>query len=71
MFREFTEISEIKKSENLEGKTVNQPDEMDFFMRSINRARNTTPEQLRLEAEEWKEKNPDRVKALKEALLNG
>ena len=71
MFREFTEISEIKKSEHLEGETRSQSTETDFLKRTLNNVRGKTPEQLKFEAEKWKKKNPDRVKALKEALLNG
>lgn len=71
MFREFTEISEIKKSEHIEDKFRSQANETDFLMRTLNKARGKTPEQLILEAEEWKAKNPEKVKALKEALLHG
>lgn len=71
MFKEFSEFTEIKKPEYIEDKFKRQENETDFLMRTLNKARGKTPEQLMLEAEEWKTKNPDQVKALKEALLRG
>ena len=71
MFKEFNEFTEIKKSEHIEDKLRSQENETDFLMRTLNKARGKTPEQLMLEAEEWKAKNPEKVKALKEALLRG
>ena len=68
-FNEFTEFTEIKKPEHIECKAMRQSNETDFLKRTLSTARGKTPEQLMLEAEEWKAKNPEKVRALKEALL--